>query len=108
MLKVDLKAYNPRRLVSKLPQAQLFVTRLLYHFATPQFHYFSLERPAMAVIQALDALCQEAKHNTTISASLLVLGAWACWWLWRFMIIPRLRPDDPRELPYLIPCGLPL
>ena len=26
------------------------------------------------------------------------------WRLWAFTIVPLLRPDEPRDLPYWIPC----
>lgn len=26
------------------------------------------------------------------------------WRLWTFTILPTLRPDEPREIPYWIPC----
>ncbi len=26
------------------------------------------------------------------------------WRIWRFTILPILRPDDPKELPYWVPC----
>lgn len=29
------------------------------------------------------------------------------WRLWRFTVIPWLRPDEPKELPYWIPCKCP-
>ena len=33
------------------------------------------------------------------------LGSVLCLWrLWRFTIRPYLRPDEPKELPYWIPC----
>lgn len=28
------------------------------------------------------------------------------WRLWKFTIRPRLHPDEPKELPYWIPCTL--
>jgi cholesterol 7alpha-monooxygenase len=30
--------------------------------------------------------------------------AWLAWYLYKFIIKPRLSPEEPRELPYLIPC----
>ncbi|KAI2626816.1 putative cytochrome p450 [Xylaria nigripes] len=28
---------------------------------------------------------------------------WVCWRYWRFTIYPKLHPDEPKELPYMIP-----
>ena len=40
----------------------------------------------------------------SVSALLALLSIWFCWWIWRFKIMARLRPNDPKEIPYLIPC----
>lgn len=29
-----------------------------------------------------------------------------CWRLWKFTVNPFLRPNDPKELPYWVPCEL--
>lgn len=46
--------------------------------------------------------------NTQKQASVSVLLAsiglwWAVWRFWRFTLYPMLHPDEPKELPYLIP-----
>lgn len=33
-----------------------------------------------------------------------ILTTWTIWRLWRFTIQPLLRPHEPVELPYWIPC----
>lgn len=38
--------------------------------------------------------------------SSLIIGiasAWALWWLWRFVLSPRLFPLEAKEYPYWIP-----
>ncbi|KAI1211123.1 putative cytochrome p450 [Annulohypoxylon truncatum] len=43
-------------------------------------------------------------EHTTISSLLgFVVLVWVSWWCWRFAIHPKLHPDEPKELPYLIP-----
>lgn len=37
-------------------------------------------------------------------ALLLVLETWTIWRFWKFTIYPKLHPDEPLELPYLVPC----
>lgn len=37
----------------------------------------------------------------SLSAILII---YLIWRLWRFQFLPALHPDEPRELPYLIPC----
>ena len=36
--------------------------------------------------------------------SLGVLGLWFAWRFWRFTVQPRFHPQEPKELPYAIPC----
>lgn len=37
--------------------------------------------------------------------AILAIGALLLSWrLWTFTILPTLRPDEPREIPYWIPC----
>lgn len=42
------------------------------------------------------------------SASLLLISLLGClllsWRLWMFTILPLLRPDEPKEIPYWVPC----
>lgn len=30
--------------------------------------------------------------------------AWLLWRLWSFTVLPYFRPDEPKNLPYWIPC----
>lgn len=44
-------------------------------------------------------------HGTfTLGIGLTFLACWISWRVWRFTILPLLRPKDPVELPYWIPC----
>lgn len=42
--------------------------------------------------------------------TILLLGlampssTWLLWRLWSFTVLPNFRPEEPKELPYLIPC----
>ena len=58
----------------------------------------------MAVTLILQAMLQWIDNHPSFASALLLLGAWLCWRLWRFTVLPAFRPDDPKELPYLIPC----
>lgn len=51
----------------------------------------------------LRPLIVENRGVSIFFALLLVLLSWR---LWRFTILPLLRPNEPRELPYWIPCKL--
>ena len=48
--------------------------------------------------------------NTSCSPEILLVVAlgilWAFWRIWSFTILPLLHPDEPKEIPYLIPCRL--
>ncbi|PQE32214.1 cytochrome P450 oxidoreductase protein [Rutstroemia sp. NJR-2017a WRK4] len=46
------------------------------------------------------------QHNLLRVAELLLLGL-VTWRFWRFTLSPILYPDDPKELPYWIPCHGP-
>lgn len=66
---------------------------------------------AQFVTQLPDAFLLSIGHNATIIVPLffflsLTVGTWAVWRLWRFTILPRLRPNEPPYLPYLIPCKM--
>lgn len=44
------------------------------------------------------------QNHATMSFLFVLIGfVWAIWRCWRFTIYPKLHPDEPRELPYLIP-----
>jgi hypothetical protein len=32
-----------------------------------------------------------------------VLALWTGWYIWRFILVPGLYPNDPAELPYSLP-----
>jgi hypothetical protein len=40
-------------------------------------------------------------HSVFLISLILLLS----WRIWRFTMLPVLRPDDPKEVPYWIPCG---
>jgi hypothetical protein len=42
--------------------------------------------------------------NAAIRALFTALSLLLSWRLWRFTIRPRLHPQEPKELPYWIPC----
>ncbi|KAI0410866.1 putative cytochrome p450 [Xylaria grammica] len=43
--------------------------------------------------------------NAPVPLTLLALAfVWASWRCWRFTIYPILHPEEPKELPYSIPC----
>lgn len=31
---------------------------------------------------------------------------WLLWRLWSFTVLPNFRPEEPKELPYWIPCKI--
>lgn len=43
-------------------------------------------------------------YTKLVVGFILVLGSLALWRFWRFTISPLLRPFEPLELPYWIPC----
>ena len=44
---------------------------------------------------------------SVIQLVLLAAGLLLLWRLWRFTIRPAMKPNQPRRLPYWIPCGSP-
>ncbi|TVY84366.1 Cholesterol 7-alpha-monooxygenase [Lachnellula suecica] len=48
-------------------------------------------------------LSEERIRFVPFSICITGLAAWLAWWAWRFVVEPALRPEAPRELPYLIP-----
>lgn len=34
----------------------------------------------------------------------LLAVSWLLWRIWTFTILPALRPHEPKEVPYLMPC----
>lgn len=55
----------------------------------------------MALVNLSTAFQLLAEHSS--SAVLLAL-LWVLWRLWTFTILPAFRPDEPKQVPYLIPC----
>ncbi|KAI1850164.1 hypothetical protein JX266_004543 [Neoarthrinium moseri] len=43
------------------------------------------------------------EHVVVLHALLLLIVVWALWRCWRFTIYSMLHPNEPKELPYLIP-----
>jgi hypothetical protein len=66
-----------------------------------------LSDAASAVIdwtgQGLSWVNQEYPALTVAVTSACVLVLWR---IWRFTILPSYHPNDPKELPYWIPCKL--
>lgn len=58
----------------------------------------------MAIIMLTQAFRGWSEDRMVIIIILVLAAAWLCWRIWKFTIIPALRPDEPKELPYLIPC----
>lgn len=56
----------------------------------------------LPVATALNGLDQRILYTFTVIVS--VAGLLLLWRLWRFTILPAMRPDEPKELPYWIPC----
>ncbi|KAK4186804.1 cytochrome P450 [Podospora australis] len=53
---------------------------------------------------ALQRLLLTTEWNAALSRALLcTLLAWAVWRCWKFTVYPMLHPDEPKELPYLVP-----
>ena len=42
-------------------------------------------------------------YSIIAQACVSALASWLLWRLWAFTIQPRLRPEEPKELPYWIP-----
>jgi hypothetical protein len=48
-------------------------------------------------------LLGDPQNGTIRALELLVLGL-LVWRFWRFTLSPKIYPNDPKELPYWIPC----
>lgn len=47
------------------------------------------------------------QRGSSYSIALVPLSLLLCllvWRLWRFTVLPMLHPNDPKELPYWMPC----
>ncbi|KAF2794797.1 putative cytochrome p450 [Melanomma pulvis-pyrius CBS 109.77] len=52
----------------------------------------------------LQRLFLVTQKHASVSVILVFIGlCWAIWRCWRFTLYPMLHPDEPKELPYLIP-----
>jgi hypothetical protein len=49
----------------------------------------------------------ELAANAQIYGAAIVVIALLLWRLWRFTLRPCFYVDDPKELPYWIPCKIP-
>ncbi|KAE8350519.1 cytochrome P450 [Aspergillus coremiiformis] len=57
---------------------------------------------AIVVVQNLPLGARE--HLPLVAVGIASVLTLIFWRIWRFTIVPFLEPDDPRELPYWIPC----
>jgi hypothetical protein len=55
------------------------------------------------VMAAATLVLQQLAQSPTALAVLGWVFLWLCWRLWRFSLLPALCPDEPKELPYLVP-----
>lgn len=55
--------------------------------------------------QLLNGIFQQ--HITLWGFSILLLIIWAAWRVIRFTLTPKWQPEEPPEVPYLIPCQCP-
>ena len=79
------------------------------HIYTPRFCVEIIDNYTLAA--SLPARMEKVQLLPDLLArSYLQLGLfiflvlYLSWRLWRFTIIPMIRPHDPKEVPYLIPC----
>lgn len=49
----------------------------------------------------------DSQQQSLIRLTLAPLALYMLWYIWRFNIAPALNPNDPKPLPYLVPCKLP-
>lgn len=48
-----------------------------------------------------------ANDDSSVPLAFPILAVcWLFWRLWTFTILPALRPTEPKEVPYWIPCEL--
>lgn len=62
-----------------------------------------------AMISHIDLITQRVllakqEHFVLLHMLMALTVVWAVWRCWRFTVYPMLHPDEPKELPYLIPC----
>lgn len=56
----------------------------------------------LSIVTALKGLDQRLLYTLTVSV--LAAGLLLFWRLCRFTLLPMMRPDEPKELPYWLPC----
>ncbi len=56
----------------------------------------------LPIATALKGLDQRLLYTLTVFVS--TAGLLLLWRLWRFTLLPAIRPDEPKELPYWLPC----
>jgi hypothetical protein len=61
-----------------------------------------------ADLVAQRVLLATQENPATARVLVIIVLVWAVWRSWRFTIYPKLHPDEPKELPYLIPSRYPL
>lgn len=42
-------------------------------------------------------------YSESLQPLIVLLTIWICWRLWKFTLVPRIYPNDPKELPYCFP-----
>lgn len=55
--------------------------------------------PMLSVLSTLNGPLVHALQLTLLFAGSLLL-----WWIWKFTLVPILKPNEPKELPHWIPC----
>lgn len=93
------------------PSEQITCTHLHYFPAHKVFaeflpisvnNVYTMLLPMASALGGLDRGLFSVIQLVLLAAGLLLL-----WRLWRFTIRPAMKPDEPRRLPYWIPCGSP-
>ena len=57
--------------------------------------------PIGTALSGFDRRLRYMLQNGTV-----VVGSLLLWPLWEFMVLPRLKPNEPKRLPNWIPCEL--
>lgn len=71
----------------------------LHHYTMLSSFGDVVRQPTYSAWSSISNTCK------SIFMATLLLATWYMLWrLWRFTIRPHLRPDEPKELPYWIPC----
>ena len=59
-----------------------------------------MANPPLLWARVLDSI----RDSITLIVLLIGAGLLLTWRLWRFSILPKLYPNEPKEAPYWIPC----